>query len=79
MVDRHNCYRCRYGHDESLAGSLAIFLWLTAGFILWFFLYKTGIHPVLAGVILAAFLPATGRKNPVSRLGKKIHPWVDGA
>jgi len=45
---------------------------LLVGFLLWFFTLKSGIHPTVAGVLLAIMMPL----NLIRGLEKKLHPWV---
>ncbi|MDQ2994388.1 MAG: Na+/H+ antiporter NhaA [Pseudomonadota bacterium] len=54
---------------------------IAVGFCLWFCLFKMGVHPTLAGVILAISLPVqlpgVSRKDCLSqRLKHALHPWV---
>jgi NhaA family Na+:H+ antiporter len=57
---------------------LAVYLFL--GVILWGFFLASGIHPTLAGVILALLIPLKNKNNPnqspLHRLESKLHPWV---
>lgn len=55
-----------------------LFFYLLLGILLWFALLKSGVHPTLAGVMLALFIPF--RKNealsPLHKLEHFLHPWV---
>lgn len=53
-------------------------LYLGLGVILWYACLKTGIHPTIAGVVLALFIPheAIARQSPLAILEKSLHPWV---
>jgi Na+:H+ antiporter, NhaA family len=57
-----------------------LILYLLLGVILWFFLLKAGIHPTVAGVLLACVIPLTSKKKghrpPLRRLEHVLHPWV---
>lgn len=49
------------------------------GFILWIAVLESGIHPTLAGVVTALFIPVTvpgERRSPSQRLEHDLHPWV---
>lgn len=48
------------------------------GFVLWYLLYKSGIHPTIAGVILALMIPIdpVNRHSPLHMLEEWLHPWV---
>ena len=53
------------------------FIYFLAGAALWFALYKTGVHPTLAGVILGLLTPNIPRNESVSViewLESKLHP-----
>jgi NhaA family Na+:H+ antiporter len=57
--------------------STAIYIFL--GIILWFTLYKTGVHPTLAGVILGLMTPNTpkvtgGTESVIEWLEDRFHP-----
>lgn len=57
--------------------STAIYIFF--GIILWFTLYKTGVHPTLAGVILGLMTPSTprvesGSESVIEWLEDKFHP-----
>ncbi len=46
--------------------------YLVAGGLLWYFLGRSGVHPTVAGVILAFFIPSFLAEN----LQRALHPWV---
>jgi NhaA family Na+:H+ antiporter len=45
----------------NLIGIRNLFFYIVPGLILWFFMFSSGIHPTIAGVIFAATVPATKR------------------
>jgi NhaA family Na+:H+ antiporter len=58
-------------------GIHSTFIYFLAGACLWFALYKTGVHPTLAGVILGLLTPNIPRNVSVSViewLESKLHP-----
>jgi NhaA family Na+:H+ antiporter len=58
-------------------GIRSTFIYFLAGACLWFALYKTGVHPTLAGVILGLLTPNFPRNESVSViewLESKLHP-----
>lgn len=55
--------------------------YLLMGVVLWFCVLQSGVHPTLAGLFLALFIPLrhpTEKKSlsPLAVLEQKIHPWV---
>jgi len=59
----------------------ALWVYCLVGIVMWGFFLKSGIHPTLAGVILALMIPLnTNEKNngasPLRRLESGLHPWV---
>lgn len=50
--------------------------YLLCGIWLWFCLLKAGIHPTIAGVLLAFVLPNGSPQSPMERLQNALHPWV---
>lgn len=59
----------------SLKKSTNLFLYLILGVILWLMVLKSGIHPTIAGVVLAMFIPR--QKDILHKLIKKIAPTVN--
>ena len=61
-------------------GVIALPAYLALGVVLWYFIYQSGIHATVAGVILALCIPHSGHKlGQVSSLLKVEHrlaPWV---
>lgn len=58
-------------------------LYLIVGLLLWFLVFKSGVHATLAGVALAFTIPMSrspGRPDdalsPLHRLEHALHPWV---
>ena len=57
-------------------------LWpyLTVGAALWFAMLKSGVHPTLAGVMLAFCIPVSGGRDeshsPLHRLEHALAPWT---
>ena len=58
-------------------GVRSTFIYFLAGAFLWFALYKTGVHPTLAGVILGLLTPNIPRnesESVIEWLESKLHP-----
>ena len=65
----------------------SVFAYLLLGILLWFALYKTGVHPTLAGVVLGLLTPNFPRKtkksfaedsdsfSEIEWLEHKLHPY----
>jgi NhaA family Na+:H+ antiporter len=81
-------------HSEMLIGALAIcgvlailnylrvrwiFLYFIAGLFLWYFIYRSGIHATLSGVILSLFIPYEEREalNPSTELAHDLQGVVN--
>ncbi len=56
-------------------GSTSVFFYLILGSVLWLMVLKSGIHPTVAGVALAMFIPH--KKDLLKKLIKKIAPAVN--
>ena len=50
--------------------------YLLVGVWLWLCLLKAGIHPTIAGVLLAFMLPNGELNSPMQRVQDHLHPWV---
>jgi NhaA family Na+:H+ antiporter len=51
--------------------------YLVIGVVMWAAMAKSGVHPTVAGVLLAFTLPAEGGDAaPLRRLERALHPWV---
>lgn len=59
----------------SLRNSTNLLFYLILGSILWLMVLKSGIHPTIAGVVLAIFIPR--KKDLLHKLIKKIAPTVN--
>lgn len=62
------------------SGVKSLSAYLLTGMLLWYFVYHSGVHATVAGVILALSIPHTARTHaqfsPLSRLEVKLSPWV---
>ena len=50
-----------------------VFIYLSVGLILWYFVYISGIHSTISGVLLAAVIPSRKVKNEESTADKLEH------
>lgn len=61
-------------------GVVALPVYLSLGVVLWYFIYQSGIHATVAGVILALCIPHSGQKigqtSPLLKLEHRLAPWV---
>jgi Na+:H+ antiporter, NhaA family len=57
-------------------GARHIALYLLAGVPLWIALDRAGVHASVAGIPVAAALPAHGTPSPLRRLERALDPWV---
>ena len=61
---------------------MAIGPYVLVGLVIWVFVYKSGIHATLAGVITALAIPLTNvdgegeGSSPLERAEHALHPWV---
>ncbi len=51
-------------------------LYAIGGLALWWFTLKSGIHPTIAGVVLAFCIPEMGKNSSQDSWEEKLHPWV---
>jgi Na+:H+ antiporter, NhaA family len=58
---------------------MAIGPYVVVGLVIWLFVYKSGIHATLAGVITALAIPLSDGHggSPLKRAEHALHPWVD--
>jgi Na+:H+ antiporter, NhaA family len=47
-----------------------------AGALLWLAVHRSGVHPTLAGILLAACVPARGAQCPLEKWDHALTPWV---
>lgn len=57
-------------------GVLRLGPYLLLGLLLWFFVFKAGIHPTIAGIVLAFFIPLRKHNSPLQRLENNLHGGV---
>jgi NhaA family Na+:H+ antiporter len=57
---------------------MAIGPYVMVGLVIWLFVYKSGIHATLAGVITALAIPLSDGKggSPLKTAEHALHPWV---
>ncbi len=65
-------------------GIRSMVFYIAAGFSMWYFFLESGVHATLAGVLLAAIVPAESARgrdeeSPLESLEHMIHPWVSFA
>lgn len=65
-------------------GIRSMVFYIAAGFSMWYFFLESGVHATLAGVLLAAIVPAASARgrdeeSPLESLEHMIHPWVSFA
>jgi NhaA family Na+:H+ antiporter len=62
------------------SGVTRLWPYIILGALLWFFVFRSGVHPTIAGVLLAATLPVRADKgdevSPLHRLEHALGPWV---
>lgn len=69
------------------AGIRSLLIYLVLGVVLFIFVFMSGIHATIAGVVLAMTIPAktskgdirafTGPDSPLGKLETALHPWVN--
>ncbi|MGV8840436.1 MAG: Na+/H+ antiporter NhaA [Bauldia sp.] len=60
-------------------GVTSLPVYLAIGAVLWFVVYRSGVHATLAGVALALTIPIRSRRaehSPLERLEHGLSPWV---
>ena len=74
-------------HTFKKLGTNSTFVYVLLGVALWYCMYKSGVHPTLAGVILGLMTPnkiklnskmedgEDGELSVIEWLEEKIHPW----
>src|SRR5204862_6614730 len=50
--------------------------YLIVGAVLWYFVHRSGVHSTIAGILLAAAIPARGPHSPLERWEHTLTPWV---
>ena len=62
------------------SGQMRLWPYLLVGAFLWFFIFKSGLHATIAGVLTALTIPLQPRRedqgSPLKRLEHGLHPWV---
>jgi len=60
------------------AGVIRLWPYLLVGVALWFCVFRSGVHPTMAGVALALFIPlrANHASSPLHSLEHALAPWV---
>ena len=74
-------------HTFKKLGATSTFVYVLLGVALWYCMYKSGVHPTLAGVVLGLMTPniiklnsklkdgEDGQLSVIEWLEEKIHPW----
>ena len=60
------------------AGVMRVDVYLVIGLVVWVCVLKSGVHPTLAGVVVALAIPmrAPDGRSPAQDLEHGLHPWV---